>query len=111
MLNFLLNVFAFYITAWILPGMKIKGTPLSVALMLLLISLLNWGLRPFLILISFPFVFLSFGLFILVINGLIFLIAATLIKKIEIDDLLTAVLAWGIYSLVSVTINFPFANL
>jgi len=111
MLTFLLNMVAFYLTAWLVPGLRIKGGWLSVILMILMVSILNWGLRPFLLLISFPLVFLTFGIFILIINGFIFLIAAFLIEKVEIDDLPTAVLTWGVYSLISFTINYPFYNL
>jgi len=111
MLTFLLNMVAFYLTAGLLPGVKIKGGWFSVFLMIMVISILNWGLRPFLILISFPLIFISYGLFILIINGVVFLIASLLIKKIEIDDLPTAILTWGIYSLISFTINYPFFGL
>jgi putative membrane protein len=111
MLTFLLNMVAFYLTAWLLPGVRVKGSWIYVAFMLLLISILNWGLRPFLLLLSIPLVFLTFGLFVLIINGVIFLIASLLVEKVEIDDLPTAVLTWGVYSLISFTINYPFYNL
>jgi len=104
----MLNMLALYMTIQLLPSVKLKGGFFSVGFMVVIIAILNWGLRPLLILVSFPIIFLTFGGFLLIINGLIFLISAKIIKSIEIEDLPAAVLTWGVYSLISFTLNYPF---
>ena len=74
------------------------GTALLVALVL---GLINTLLRPLLVLLTLPVTLLTLGLFIFVINGLMFLLAGWLLDGFKVDGLWAGVLGSTIYSLIS----------
>ncbi len=106
LIKILLNILALYLTILIIPSVKLKGGFFSLLGMILMVSILNWSVRPLLILLTLPITFLTLGLFLLVINGVVFLLAAGVVKKVEIDNLPSAIVMWGVYTLISFTLNF-----
>ena len=74
-LQILISSIAIYFTAWLLPGISVKsyGAAIIVAIVL---GLLNAFLKPFLQVVSFPITVLTLGLFLLVINTLIIMLAS-----------------------------------
>ena len=79
-IQILISSVAVYFTAWLLPGVSVKsfGTSILVAIVL---GLLNALLKPILQFLSFPITIITFGLFLLVINTIIILIASALMKN------------------------------
>ncbi len=77
------------------------GTALLAAL---LISLLNTVLRPILVLLTLPVTVLTLGLFLLVINGLTFWLAARFMSGFDVTSLGSAMLAALVYSVLSTVI-------
>ncbi len=77
----------------------------------LLIGLVNALIRPLLLLITLPITVLTFGIFALVINGLMFWLASALVAGFVVPDFATAF--WGalVYSvltwLVSLAMSEP----
>ena len=57
------------------------------------VALVNMGIKPLLILLSFPAIIFSLGLFMLVINGLTILIAAWVYNPLYVKDLWVAIIA------------------
>ena len=84
LVKIIITAFAVIITSYILPGVKIDGflTALIVAAVL---SLLNAFVKPFLILLTIPITFFSFGLFLLVINAIIILLTSRLVPEFKVD--------------------------
>ena len=89
------------LTAWFLPGVQIEslsallwaGTALGLA---------NLVLRPLLHLVSLPFRLLTFGLFSLVVNGVVFWVAAALVPGFSVGkDLVTAILGALVVSVIA----------
>jgi putative membrane protein len=76
-------------TTYILPGVRVNGiiTALAVAVV---ISLLNTFIRPILIFLTLPATILTLGLFLLVINSVIVLIAERLVPGFDIDGFFVA---------------------
>ncbi len=74
---------AVLITTYLLPGVTVDSfwTALLVAAV---ISLLNAVVKPVLVLFTFPLTLLTFGLFLLVINGLIIILAAALVPGFDV---------------------------
>jgi putative membrane protein len=94
-------------TAYILPGVHIDSfwTALIVAVVL---ALLNFFLKPLLIILTIPFTILTLGLFLLVINAVIILIADHLVgHRFEVEGFWWALLFSLIISLANSLINFP----
>lgn len=91
--------------AYILPGVEIFSfwSALGVAIIL---GLLNTFLKPLLIIITIPFTIITFGLFLLVINAVIILIADAIIDGFVVDGFWWALL----FSLILSFINSLFSK-
>lgn len=83
MQKFLLKILivstAVMFSAYILPGVEVKDF-VSALLAAIVLSFLNAFLKPVLIIISFPITLLTLGLFLLVINALLIMLASYLLK-------------------------------
>lgn len=95
---------------YIVPAVSIRGmgtiegfgTALLVALVL---GLLNTIIRPILVILTLPISVLTLGLFILVINGLMFWLAAAFLPGFEVRSFGWAIIAALVYSVISYAIN------
>jgi putative membrane protein len=96
----LLTSVAVLIAGYLLPGVHVSTfwTALLVALVL---SFLNLFLKPLMVLLTIPFTVITFGLFLLVINALIIMIAGSLVTGFKVDGFWWAMLFSIILSVVS----------
>ena len=96
----LINAGALLALPWLLPSIHVASfaTALGVALVL---GLINTLVRPLLLLLTLPVTLLSLGLFIFVINGLMFLLAAWLLEGFVVEGLWAGVLGSTLYSAIS----------
>jgi putative membrane protein len=90
-LNLIFSTLAVILTAELLPGVELESWKVGILLALVL-GLMNTFLRPVLKLLALPINILSLGLFSLVINGIIVLLADKLIDGFFIPGLLTAII-------------------
>ncbi len=100
LLVWLINALSVYATASLLGGIYIKsfGSALLVALIL---GLINAVIKPVLGFFSIPFIVVTLGLFLLIINALMLQLAAALIDGFAIDGFWWAVLGSIFISIVS----------
>lgn len=105
--SFLISVLAVYVTAWILPGVHLNGFWSSVGLTLVL-ALLNTLVKPILVLFTIPVTILTLGLFLLVIDALIVMLASRLLSGFSVDNFWWAILYSIILSIVSSIFNSIF---
>ncbi|MDP2708923.1 MAG: phage holin family protein [bacterium] len=103
-IRWLAMVLAIMISSYLIPGVIVAGfwTALWLALFL---GILNVILKPLLILVTLPINILTLGLFTFVINGLIILLASSVIKGFSVSGFLTAMLFSIVLSLVSYFLN------
>ena len=86
----ILSTIAVLITAWLLPGVKLEGNSFFTAFMIaIVLAFLNAVLKPILVFITIPITVLTLGLFYLVINALIIVIADKLIDGFEVKGFFT----------------------
>lgn len=103
MLQFLaklvIGAFAVMIASMVIPGVHIPNfiTGLVVTAVL---TLLNLVVKPLLVLLTIPVTVFSFGLFLLVINAIIILLAAELVPTFEVAGFWQAVLFSLVFSFV-----------
>ncbi len=110
LLAWAINAAALLVLPYIVPAVQIRGlgtiegfgTALIVALVL---GLLNTVIRPVLFVLTLPITVLSLGLFILVINGLMFWLAAQFLPGFEVRSFGWAIVAALVYSVISYAIN------
>lgn len=82
--SWLILTAAVLITAYILPGIKVKGF-VGALITAAILGILNVVLRPILRFFSLPLIWLTLGLFSLVINGLILSVVSFITDKFKVD--------------------------
>jgi putative membrane protein len=100
LLIWLINTIALFVLPLILQSVQIDSftTALVAALVL---GLINTLIRPILIFLTFPVTVLTLGLFILVVNGLMFWAASDLVQGFQVAGFSSAVLGALLYSVIS----------
>jgi putative membrane protein len=96
----LINAIALLALPYLLPSIHVASfvTALWAAVVL---GLINAVIRPVLLLLTLPVTLLTLGLFILVINGMMFLLAAWLLDGFVVDGIWAGVLGSVVYSVIS----------
>ncbi len=96
----LVNTVSIFTASYLLAGVHVDS--LSTALVITtLLAILNVTIKPFLILITFPITLLSLGLFLIVINVIVFRIASGLVSGFYIDGFLWALMFSVVVSVVN----------
>lgn len=96
----LINALALLTVAYVVPGITVAD--FSAALIAaVVLALVNAIIRPILILLTLPATLLTLGLFIFVINGLLFWLVGTYLEGFEVAGFWTGVLGAIVYSIVS----------
>lgn len=96
----LVSAIVLMITAYLVPGFKIKSFG-SAMWASIVVGLLNMLIRPVLMFLSFPINFLTLGLFTFVVNAIILRIAAGLLKGFDIDGWWSAIIGAIVLALVN----------
>ena len=91
LLRILFNGLGLLLIAKLLPGIHYQGGLAYLLLAGIVLGLLNLLVKPILTLFSLPLIFLTFGLFYLVINGAILALADFFLDKLQIDGFLWAI--------------------
>jgi putative membrane protein len=100
LLTWLINAVAVYATATFVTDITVKSI-WSALLAALVLGLVNTFVRPILMLLSLPLIVATLGLFLLVINALMLLLASALLPGFEVKGFFTAILGAALISLVS----------
>lgn len=99
-IKLLLTGVAVYLSAYISPGVEIKNF-WSAIIVAIVLTLLNIFVKPILQFISIPVTLLTLGLFLLVINAVVILIASYFVKSFQVSGFWAALLFSVIFSIVS----------
>ena len=96
----LINAVALVAVAYLLPGIAVSNfvTALVAALVL---GLVNAVIRPILIVLTLPVTLLTLGLFIFVINGLMFWLVGSFISGFVVSGLWWGIAGAVVYSIIS----------
>ena len=107
LLKWVLNSFALFLVMKLVPGIQIDRFQDLLA-GALVIGLLNTFLRPIITLLTLPVTVLTLGLFTLVINGLMFFLAAHLVTGFHVTGFFASFVAALFFSLFSFILNMLF---
>ena len=99
-INLLLNSLAVAITAYVVPGIRLDNFFTAIVLVVVL-GILNFIVKPILLLLTLPINILTLGLFTLVINTIIILLASSIVKGFGVSSFWTGLLFSLILSLVT----------
>lgn len=99
-LVWILNAVALLVVAYILPGISVAsfGSALIAALVL---GLLNMLVKPVLILLTLPITIVTLGLFLIVLNALLFWLAGSILRGFQVSGFWWAVGGAILYSIIS----------
>ena len=106
LLKWLALALSIMFVGWIVPGITISSFATALVASVA-IALVNLVIKPILVFLTLPINILTLGIFILIINALLFMVVAYLIPGVEVDGcwsaflgaLLLSILSFGISSL------------
>lgn len=98
--HFIVSTLAILVTAYILPGVHISGL-LAAFVLAVVLGVINTILRPILIFFTLPLTVLSLGLFVLVINGFLILLASYIVPGFYVVNFWWALLFGIVLALVN----------
>jgi putative membrane protein len=100
LLVWILNAVALLVVAYLLPGITVVsfGSAMWAALIL---GLVNMLIKPILILLTLPITIVTLGLFLFVINALLFWFVGSMMSGFKVNGFWWAVIGAIVYSLIS----------
>lgn len=104
LLAWAITALSLWAASHIFTGLKFDSTS-SLIVSALLLGLANAVVKPLLIVLTLPLTLLSFGLFVLVINALMMLLVAWLVKGFRVSSFWTAFFASIFISILSIAIG------
>lgn len=100
LLTWLINAIALFAVPYLIHSVDVSSVGAALVAALLL-GLVNTLIRPVLVVLTLPVTVLSLGLFILVINGLMFYLVAQMVAGFHVDSFWSAVFGAILYSVIS----------
>jgi putative membrane protein len=104
LLRWLISAGALFVLPHLFASIEVKNFYIALVVAVIL-GLLNAVVRPVLILLTLPITLLTLGLFIFVINALLFWFVSSFVAGFHVDGFWTAL--WGsiVYSLITFVVN------
>ena len=110
LIKWLVNTAVLFIIVKTVKGLNVNTTGmegvLTLAAAAAVIGLLNAFIRPLIILLTLPLNVLSFGLFTLVINAVVFFMTGWLIRGFEVKSFWGALIGSLLYSVITMVTGF-----
>lgn len=104
-IRWVINAFLLMLIPYIVPGVEVQSffTALVAALIL---AFVNAIVKPILVILTLPISLLTLGLFIFIINALMFWLVASVVKGFVITGFWPAFFAALVFSIFSVALNY-----
>lgn len=99
-IKWLVTTLSILIAAYLLPGVAVRSLTAAVITAAVL-GLINAIIKPILIILTLPLTVLSLGLFLLIINACLVLLASALVPGFEVSGFWWALLFSLVFSIVS----------
>jgi putative membrane protein len=103
-LHWAITAFSLWVAGHLFKGIHFNSAG-ALVVSALLLGLANAVVRPLLVVLTFPLTLFTFGLFLLVINALMLLLVAWLVKGFKLDGFWTALWASLFISLLSLVLG------
>jgi len=100
LVRLLLNGIAIIVAAWLLPGIHITS-PFAGLVAGIILGFVNAIVRPVLFVLTLPFTLVTLGLFIFVLNGLLFWLVGSFIQGFVVAGFWSGVFGAIVFSLIS----------
>ena len=103
-IHWIISALAILITAYILPGVHVDGFVAALILAVVL-GAINMFLRPILVILALPITVLTLGLFVLVINALLVLLASYIVPGFTVASFWWALLFGIVLAIVGAVLH------
>jgi len=100
LLVWILNAVALLVVAYVLPGIVVASF-WSAMWAALVLGLINMLVKPLFILLTLPITIVTVGLFLFVVNALMFWLAGSILKGFQVNGFWWALFGALLYSLIS----------
>ena len=110
--RWILNAAALLLVAYLYPGVSVESF-FAAAIAALVLGLVNAVIRPIMILLTLPATLLTLGLFLFVINALMFWLVAEIVPGFKVTGFGAALLGSILYSVITLVTSwllFPRKN-
>lgn len=104
LLKWVLSAAALLLVAYLVPGIHVGH--LTALIAAIVIGLINAVLRPILIILTLPITLLTLGLFILVINAVLFALAAAVVPNFTVHGWRAALVGSILYAVLGWVVSF-----
>ena len=96
----MINALALVLVGYLLPGVYVAGFG-SALIAALVLGLINTIIKPIFVVLTIPVTIVTLGLFLVVINALMFWIAGSILKDFQVDGFWWALLGAIVYSIIT----------
>lgn len=107
--HWVLNAAALMLVAYLYPGVAVESFAVALAAALVL-GLVNMVIRPILVILTLPVTILTLGLFIFVINALLFWVVTQVVPGFQVQGFGAALLGSILYSVMTLITGWLFAR-
>ena len=98
--TWILNALALFVLPYVIPSIHVESFGIALVAALVL-AFINTLIRPILVLLTLPVTLLTLGLFIFVINGLLFWFVGSFVPGFHVAGFWTGVFGAIVYSIIS----------
>lgn len=104
LVKWILYTFAIIFVGWLIPGIEVESIQ-SAMIICVILALINIFIRPLVTIITLPINLLTLGIFGLIINAALFLLAGYFAPGIVIDGFFSALLGSVVFSFLGLVIE------
>ena len=103
--RWLLNAAALFLVAYIYPGVQVESF-IAALVFALVLGMVNAFIRPLLVFLTFPVTLITLGLFLFVINALLFWLVAEVVHGFTVNGFWDALVGSILYSLITLVTSW-----
>ena len=103
--RWLLNAAALLLVAYIYPGVQVESF-IAALVFALVLGMVNAFIRPLLVFLTFPVTLITLGLFLFVINALLFWLVAEVVHGFTVNGFWDALVGSILYSLITLVTSW-----
>ncbi len=103
--RWIVNAAALLLVAYIYPGVHVESF-LAALIAALVLGLVNAFIRPLLVILTFPVTLITLGLFLFVINALLFWLVAEVVHGFTVGGFWAALVGSILYSLITLVTSW-----
>jgi|SRR5579884_1559079 len=107
LIRLIINAIVFYLIAIYVPGFHISGWTAAI-IAAVIFGLVNAIIRPVVLLLSLPATILTLGLFVIIVNALMFWLTVWITPGFKVDGFMPALIGGIIMTIVSIITNHVF---